>query len=216
MRRQRCRLPARKASTVLTGPDLDPSASGVATSECSVHALGEEPMATDRDEQQRDQQQELEEIRRSFAEMGARMGSMFEPADLDEPEQARQRALPAPPAAPVHSGLPGRPRWWWAAALVVLFVAGTAFGYILPKGDGGSDSPSPSGAATPTSQAPATPTTQPKPRTVVSVPDTCVEAAELADEVISRLTRNIRDNRLAEMLRDYTIASQACRREASP
>jgi hypothetical protein len=177
-------------------------------------------MATDRDEQQRDQlrqQQELEEIRRSFAEMGARMGSMFEPADLDEPEQARQRALPAPPAAPGHSGLPGRPRWWWAAALVVLFVAGTAFGYILPKGDGGSDSPSPSGAATPTSQAqaartpPATVT-----RTKVSVPDDCLEAAQLADEVISRLNRNDRDNRLAEMLRDYTIASQACRREASP
>ena len=40
-------------------------------------------MATDRDEQQR-QQQELEEIRRSFAEMGARMGSLFEPAERDE------------------------------------------------------------------------------------------------------------------------------------
>jgi hypothetical protein len=174
-------------------------------------------MATDRDEQQRDQQQELEEIRRSFAEMGARMGSMFEPADLDEPEQARQRALPGPPAAaPAPSGLPGRPRWWWAAGLALLFVAGTAFGYILPKGDGGSGSPPSSGAATPTTQAPAAKTPPATViRTKVSVPDSCVEAAELADEVISRLTRNIRDNRLAEMLRDYTIASQACRREAS-
>ena len=36
------------------------------------------------------------------------------------------------------------------------------------------------------------------------------------DEVISRLNRNERDNRLAEALRDYTIASQACRRAASP
>jgi hypothetical protein len=51
---------------------------------------------------------------------------------------------------------------------------------------------------------------------VVSVPDDCLETSELADEVISRLNRNNRDNRLAEMLRDYTIASQACRREASP
>jgi hypothetical protein len=175
-------------------------------------------MATDRDEQQRDQQQELEEIRRSFAEMGARMGSMFEPADPDEPEQARQRALPGPPAAaPALSGLPGRPRWWWAAALALLFVAGTVFGYILPKGDGGSGSPSSPGATTPTTQRPPVVVTRPTtaPKTQVSVPDSCVESAELADEVISRLTRNIRDNRLAEMLRDYTIASQACRREAS-
>ena len=169
-------------------------------------------MATDRDEQLR-QQRELEEIRRSFAEMGARMGSMFEPPDVDEPERTRP-AISAPPATPASAGLQGRPRWW-AAALVLLFVAGTAFGYILPKGDGGSDPPS-SGATTPTTQAQATPTTRPKPRTVVSVPDDCLEAAQLADEVISRLNRNNRDNRLALALRDYTIASQACRREASP
>ena len=108
-------------------------------------------MATDRDEQQR-QQQELEEIRRSFAEMGARMGSMFEPADLDQPQRTRP-AISPPPAAPAPAGHQGRPRWWWAAALILLFVAGTAFGYILPKGDGGSDSPPSSGATTPTSQA---------------------------------------------------------------
>ena len=171
-------------------------------------------MATDRDEQLR-QQQELEEIRRSFAEMGARMGSMFEPADLDDPEHGRRPALPPPPAA-TPAALQARPRWWWAAALILLFVAGTAFGYILPKGDGGSDSPPSSGATTPTSRAPATPTSRPKPRTVVSVPEDCLETAELADEVISRLNRNDRDNRLALALRDYTIASQACRREASP
>jgi hypothetical protein len=178
-------------------------------------------MATDRDEQQR-QQQELEEIRRGFAEMGARMGSMFEPAEPEEPQRSPERSQkallpPAPPVARSPFGISARPRRWWAAALVLLFVAGIAFGYILPKGDGGSDSPSPSGATTPTSRAPVVvtrPATPPK--TQVSVPDTCVDAAELADEVISRLTRNIRDNRLAEMLRDYTIASQACRREASP
>src|SRR5512132_2326809 len=122
-------------------------------------------MATDRDERLR-QQRELEEIRRSFAEMGARMGSMFEPAEPDEAERSRKPLRP--PAA--------------------------------------------------TSQAPAT--APPPPATVIktrtSVPETCVETAELADEVISRLNRNIRDNRLAEMLRDYTINSQACRRQASP
>jgi hypothetical protein len=179
-------------------------------------------MATDRDEQQREQQrqqQELEEIRRSFAEMGARMGSMFEPPEPDEAERSQPALLPpAPPVATSSPfGMPARPRRWWAAALALLFVAGTAFGYILPEGDGGSGSPSPSGATTPTTQRPEVETRPTKPpKTQVSVPDTCVEAAELADEVISRLTRNIRDNRLAEMLRDYTIASQACRREASP
>jgi hypothetical protein len=177
-------------------------------------------MATDRDEQQRDQQrqqQELEEIRRSFAEMGARMGSMFEPAEPDEQERPRPPLLPpAPPVAPSPLGIPARARWWLAAALVLLFVAGTAFGSILSRGDSGVDSPSPSGAATATTRAPATAPPPPATVTKTSVPETCLDTAELADEVISRLTRNIRDNRLAEMLRDYTIASQACRREASP
>ena len=169
-------------------------------------------MATDRDEQQR-QQQELEEIRRSFAEMGARMGSLFEPTEPDDQTAPSSRlALPAPPAA-----APARPRWWWGGALVLLFLAGTAFGWILPSGDGGSDAP-PATQAPPTT-APATGATPPPVSTVIktvkSVPPECVDTAELADEVISRLNRNQRDNALAVMLRDYTIASQACRREAS-
>jgi hypothetical protein len=44
------------------------------------------------------------------------------------------------------------------------------------------------------------------------VPKVCVDTAKLADEVISRLTRNQRAHRLTLALRDYTIASQACRR----
>jgi hypothetical protein len=176
-------------------------------------------MATDRDEQQRDQQRELEEIRRSFAEMGARMGSLFEPAEADESEPAQQAALPAPSATPATPG-PGvfqaRPGWWWAGLVALLFVAGTAFGWLLPRGGDGPD-PAPPPQATTATTAPQASTTQPtRTRTVVSVPEACVEAAELADEVISRLNRNDRDNRLALALRDYTIASQACRREASP
>jgi hypothetical protein len=177
-------------------------------------------MATDRDEQQREQQrQELEEIRRSFAEMGARMGSLFEPAEADESEPAQQAALPAPSATPATPG-PGvfqaRPGWWWAGLVALLFVAGTAFGWLLPRGGDGPD-PAPPPQATTATTAPQASTTQPtRTRTVVSVPEACVEAAELADEVISRLNRNDRDNRLALALRDYTIASQACRREASP
>ena len=63
---------------------------------------------------------------------------------------------------------------------------------------------------------PAEPTTTTKPQVRTVVPEECVDAAELADEVISRLNRNVRDERLFLALRDYTIASQACRREASP
>ena len=169
-------------------------------------------MATDRDEQQR-QQQELEEIRRSFAEMGARMGSLFEPAELDEPEPAPQpqrQALPAPPPAPPL--LAGRPRWWWTAALMLLFLVGGLFGYLL-RGDGGSAPTSSSMTAPPVAEK-APPETVI--RTETSVPEECLDTAELGDEVIARLNRNQRDNRLFLALRDYTIASQACRKEASP
>jgi hypothetical protein len=169
-------------------------------------------MATDRDEQTR-QQQELEEIRRSFAEMGARMGSLFEPAELGDEPAPPSSSRPAPPAA-----APTRPRWWWAGALVLLFLAGTAFGRILPSGDGGGSDVPPVTQPPPTT-TPAEGATPPPVSTVIktvkSVPEECVDAAELADEVISRLNRNQRDNTLALDLTDYSVASQACRREAS-
>ena len=164
-------------------------------------------MATDRDEQQR-QQQELEEIRRSFAEMGARMGSLFEPAETDEHHGGASPPV-LPPAPPVERR---RPSWRLVAAAVVLLLVGTAFGWALSPD--GSDSPAP--VASPTTAVMPTTTAKTVTKTVVSVPEQCVETAELADEVISRLNRNVRDERLFLALRDYTIASQACRREASP
>jgi hypothetical protein len=183
---------------------------------------GRTRMATDRDEQLHDQQRqqrELEEIRRSFAEMGARMGSLFEPAELDEPEPApptEQRALPAPPPAPPL--LAGRPRWWWAAALTLLFLVGGLVGYLLPHGDSNTAAPPPAPTATSGPSRGPAPSTAPETVIVtkVSVPETCVNTARLADDIIARLTRNQRDNRLALALTDYSIASQACRREASP
>ena len=73
--------------------------------------------------------------------------------------------------------------------------------------------------ATPTTASSAASTTvvasKPKVVTSVTVPESCLDASELADEVISRLNRNVRDRRLFVTLRDYTIASQACRREAA-
>lgn len=163
-------------------------------------------MATDRDEQQR-QQQELEEIRRSFAEMGARMGSLFEPTDTEASDGAGPPALP--PAPPVERK---RPRWQLVGAAVLLVLLGTVSGWALAQGD------DPPASAAPTPTTAAAPTTTATTRAVVpevSVPEQCVETAELADEVISRLNRNVRDERLFLALRDYTIASQACRREAS-
>jgi len=135
------------------------------------------------------------------------MGSLFEPA---EPEQAEQPVLLPPPAAPA------RPRWWRPAALALLFVAGIGFGYVLPNGAAGEpDSPPPPSATPVTSRAQsATPPPAP-PRTKVSVPEECLETAEWGDEVISRLNRKIRDDRLVLALREYTTASQACRKEAS-
>jgi len=167
-------------------------------------------MATDRDEQQR-QQQELDEIRRSFAEMGARMGSLFDPAETDEHHGGTPPPV-LPPAPPVERR---RPSWQLLAGAVVLLLVGTVLGWVLSP-DGGSDSPSAAAATVTTQVVPTTTTKPPPPRTVVSVPEQCVETAELADEVISRLDRKIRDERLFLALRDYTIASQACRREASP
>jgi zona occludens toxin (predicted ATPase) len=72
--------------------------------------------------------------------------------------------------------------------------------------------------AGPATTSTATPTTAAKSQvlTRTEVPGACLDAAELADEVISRLDRNVRDRRLFAALRDYTIASQACRRAASP
>ena len=54
------------------------------------------------------------------------------------------------------------------------------------------------------------------PRTRTSVPEACLQTATKGDEVITRLVANIRDNRLNLALKDYTTASQACRKEASP
>ncbi len=165
-------------------------------------------MATDRDEQQR-QQQELEEIRRSFAEMGARMGSLFEPAETDEHHGGAPPPV-LPPAPPVERR---RPSWRLVAAAVVLLLVRHRLRLGALPGRLGL--PAPGGEPPPTAVVP-TPTAKPATKTVVSVPEQCVETAELADEVISRLNRNVRDERLFLALRDYTIASQACRREASP
>jgi hypothetical protein len=126
------------------------------------------------------------------------------------------REPPAPFAPPLPPPAPPR-RTPQRLALAVNLLLVLALGIVLGvaatyarDAKGGA----PTNAGVPTNTSARTPAT-----TIVAtrtVPESCLDAAELADEVISRLNRNIRDNRLAETLRDYTIASQACRREASP
>jgi hypothetical protein len=160
------------------------------------------------DDDQQGQHRELEEIRRGLVELGARMGFLFEPAELDEQAQPATAAPAPPPPAPA------RPRRWLAAASVLAFVAGGAFGYLLPKGQADNPDSPPPLAPTLTTRAqvaiaPAAPPTRTR------VPEACLQTATKGDEVIARLVANLRDNRLDLALQDYATASQACR-EASP
>jgi len=163
-------------------------------------------MATDASDHEQ-QRRELEEIRHKFAEVGKRMGSAFEPAAPDE-HRERPVAL-APPTAPPDEQ-PARPRWQWAAAMALIFVLGTGFGYALPRAGSNDPPPPPSTARPPVSTQPQ----QPQP--VPSVPQVCLETARMGDQVIAKLMINDRDRRLAEALKAYTLASQACRKQASP
>jgi hypothetical protein len=123
----------------------------------------------------------------------------------------RPQEPPGPPPPPLLLP-PARPRRTpQRLALVVNLLLVLGLGIVL--GVAATDRQDANGSA-PAPVASTVAVTQPAIQ--AKVPDPCVDAAELADEVISRLTRNIHDNRLAEMLRDYTIASQACRRAASP
>jgi hypothetical protein len=131
----------------------------------------------------------------------------------DEPWETPEllEASLVPPAPP----RPGPQRLALVVNLMLVLglgvVLGVAASYVL---DADRTAPASAASTTPASMA-STVVAHPHP-TRVQAPEACLEAAALADEVISRLNRNERDNRLAEALRDYTIASQACRRAASP
>jgi hypothetical protein len=129
------------------------------------------------------------------------------------PEEPDGQPAPSAPA----TSLLRRPQRRLALAVNLLLVLALGVGFLVGVQRGkdlGHLTPVP----TPSASTAAVPsTTRPAPaRTVTSVPEQCVETAELADEVIGRLNRNVRDERLFLALRDYTIASQACRRAASP
>jgi hypothetical protein len=132
---------------------------------------------------------------------------------LDEPQESPRPLAPSlPPAAQ-----PGRTPQRLALAVNLLLVLG--FGIVLgitatnlQGGDSTAATPATSTAPSPTASTIVSAQT----KVQIQVPDACLDAQELADEVISRMNRNVRDERLFRALRDYTIASQACRRAASP
>jgi hypothetical protein len=175
-------------------------------------------MATDRDAQRR----ELEEIRRKFTEMGARVGSLFEPAPEEDPApdaHPTAPALPAPPPPPAPMAVPvstpgagGLSRVVAAVAVAVALLVGVGLGYLLPHQRARAPAaapPPPAGTQAPTASTQAV-------RVVTRVPSSCLEAARKGDLTIHLYTINVRDRRLVEALKAYTLASQACRKEASP
>ena len=131
------------------------------------------------------------------------------------PEEPEQQPAPSP-SSPATSLL-RTPQRRLALVVNLLLVLALGVGFLIGvqrgQDTGGHLTPVPTaraGTAVPsTTHAAVT-------QTVTSVPEQCALTVELADEVISRLNRNVRDERLFLALRDYTIASQACRREASP
>jgi hypothetical protein len=131
------------------------------------------------------------------------------------PEEPDHQPAPSS-SSPVTSLLRG-PQRRLALVVNLLLVLALGVGFLIGV-QRGQDTGSPLTAVPTARTGSAVPTTTGAAvaRTVTSVPEQCVETAELADEVISRLNRGVRDKRLFLALRDYTIASQACRREASP
>jgi hypothetical protein len=160
-------------------------------------------MASDGEQQRR----ELEEIRRSFLEMGTKLGSLFEPAKQNGNGTAAAAPAPATPAPAGWRRRIAVPLTAAIAALLLSLLLGAGVGRALPHGAAATDNPPapPPAAATTTAplvQGPA--------------PSDCLRTAQLADQVIDMLIHNIRDRRLSSVLYQYAEASQACRKEASP
>jgi hypothetical protein len=145
----------------------------------------------------------------------------------DPPDRPQEPPLPLAPSPPSAARWRPRPqRLALAVNLLLVLALGITIGIAATyrqdaasTASTASTAPIPAAStvvATPMPAASTVVTTRPLPQTRPEVPETCLDAAELADEVIARLNRNQRDNRLSVALRDYTIASQNCRRAASP
>jgi hypothetical protein len=129
------------------------------------------------------------------------------------PEEPHQQPALSPSSA--ATSLHRRPQRRLALAVNLLLVVALGVGFLVGA-QRGKDLGHLTQVPTPSASTAVPSSTMSVPKTVTSVPEQCIKAAELADRVISRLNRNVRDERLFLALRDYTIASQACRREAAP
>jgi hypothetical protein len=163
-----------------------------------------------REAHEEQRRRELEEIRDSFRQIGIRMGSLFEPAQEQRNgiADAKKPAPPTPALAPPQAPESHRriPSWAVPAVIaVVCLLAGGGLGFLL-------HSPAPAPVPIPTVVTQTVVRTETKP----VAPRACLETARRGDEAMDMLVRNIRDRRLASVLKAYTSASQACRREASP
>jgi hypothetical protein len=141
-----------------------------------------------------------------------RLREILRHADEASPEPVIQ--LGPPPVRSVASLRRRTERLALAVNLLLSLVLGVVLGIVFQRSQV-PDPPVPP-ERTVAAVTPTTTTTEAQARTATSVPVACLDTAELADQVISRLNRNVRDERLFLALRDYTIASQACRRASSP
>jgi hypothetical protein len=160
-------------------------------------------MVDDAGDGREQQQRQLEEIRRSFQEIGVRVGA-FEPAQHNG---SSGNQPPSALASPVTSrSMMGWPLGVLAVVVVVCLLLGGGLGYLLHRPTAATKMPT---ASIVTRVVPSPPQTR------VVVPPACLETARRADELMDLFTRKVRDRRLSLALKAYTLASQACRKEAS-
>jgi hypothetical protein len=114
--------------------------------------------------------------------------------------------IPEPPAA-------RRPPWPWLVALVVVFALGMAVDHAVLA-----PAPRPAApASTQAAAAPTAPTTSAAPAPPrASVPRSCLSTAVLGDRLVDLLVKKTRGIQVTRILKEYTQASQSCRKEASP
>jgi hypothetical protein len=162
-------------------------------------------MADDANNNREEQQRQLEEIRRSFREIGIKVGS-FEPAQPNG-TSTDQPALPAAAAAAQPPPAKRQPIWVLALVVVACLLVGGGLGYLLHRPAATTIQPTAISIVT-------RPVPQPQLRVVA--PPACLQTAQLGDQLIALFTSNVRNRRLDSALKAYTLASQACRKEASP
>jgi hypothetical protein len=92
-------------------------------------------------------------------------------------------------------------------AVVATFAAGLWLGRALNDSTTAVAPPSPPGI-----------TVSPSPATAASAtaPDACLATAQYGDQVIAMLAANTRDERIDDVLKAYTLASQQCRAATAP